>query len=52
MSERAFLNVETSLTGRRWVGPLPEERRLAEAMAQIGHSTDGTLSAGTTGTST
>lgn len=35
MTERAFLNVETSLTGRRWVGPLPEERRLAEAMAQI-----------------
>ncbi len=31
----AFLNVETSLTGRRWSGPLPEAVRLAEAMAQI-----------------
>ncbi len=35
MTDRAFLNVDSSLTGRRWVGPLPEERRLAEAMAQI-----------------
>lgn len=34
MTERAFLNVETSLTGRRWVGPSLEEDRLAEAMAQ------------------
>ncbi|SIN98895.1 single-stranded-DNA-specific exonuclease RecJ [Vannielia litorea] len=30
----AFLGVEESLTGRRWVGPAPEEDRLAEAMAQ------------------
>ena len=31
----AFLNVEHSLTGRRWVGPSGEAGRLAEAMAQI-----------------
>lgn len=31
---RAFLNVESSLTGRRWIGPSAEEDRLAEAMAQ------------------
>ena len=30
----AFLNVEHSLTGRRWIGPSAEEDRLAEAMAQ------------------
>jgi single-stranded-DNA-specific exonuclease len=30
----AFLNVETSLTGRRWVGPTAEADRLAEAMSQ------------------
>ncbi|QYZ70496.1 single-stranded-DNA-specific exonuclease RecJ [Neotabrizicola shimadae] len=30
----AFLNVETSLTGRRWTGPTESELRLAEAMAQ------------------
>ncbi len=30
----AFLNVEQSLTGRRWIGPSAEEDRLAEAMAQ------------------
>ena len=30
----AFLNVEHSLTGRRWVGPSAEEDRLAEAMVQ------------------
>lgn len=30
----AFLNVERSLTGRRWVGPTIAEDRLAEAMAQ------------------
>jgi len=30
----AFLNVSTSATGRRWVGPTIEEDRLAEAMAQ------------------
>ncbi len=34
MTERAFLNVETSLTGRRWRGPDAEVDRLAEAMAQ------------------
>jgi single-stranded-DNA-specific exonuclease len=31
---RAFLGVETSVTGRRWVGPDAAEDRLAEAMAQ------------------
>lgn len=31
---RAFLNVDASLTGRRWIGPTAEEDRLAEAMAQ------------------
>ncbi|NNE89436.1 MAG: single-stranded-DNA-specific exonuclease RecJ [Silicimonas sp.] len=30
----AFLDVETSLTGRRWVGPSGDEQRLAEAMEQ------------------
>ena len=30
----AFLNVETSLTGRRWTGPTPDAERLAEAIAQ------------------
>lgn len=30
----AFLNVESSLTQRRWAGPSPEAARLAEAMAQ------------------
>lgn len=30
----AFLNVLTSLTGRRWVGPDPAQDRLAEAMVQ------------------
>jgi single-stranded-DNA-specific exonuclease len=30
----AFLNVETSLTGRRWVGPDPAQDRLAQGMAQ------------------
>ncbi len=34
MIPRAFLNVEASVTGRRWVGPSVEEERLAEAMAQ------------------
>ncbi|ESW61537.1 MAG: recombination protein RecJ [Rhodobacter sp. CACIA14H1] len=34
MTARAFLNVEASLTGRRWVGPTADEDRLAEAMAQ------------------
>ena len=31
---RAFLDVTASLTGRRWVGPPPEQERLAEALAQ------------------
>lgn len=31
---RAFLDVATSATGRRWVGPSAEEDRLSEAMAQ------------------
>ncbi len=35
MTARAFLNVESSLTGRRWIGPSAEEDRLAEAMAQV-----------------
>ena len=35
MTQRAFLDVETSLTGRRWIGPTAEEDRLAEAMAQV-----------------
>ncbi|MDH5453936.1 MAG: hypothetical protein OEX14_11340, partial [Paracoccaceae bacterium] len=30
----AFLNVEHSATGRRWVGPTVEADRLAEAMVQ------------------
>lgn len=30
----AFLNVTTSLNGRRWIGPSAEEDRLSEAMAQ------------------
>jgi single-stranded-DNA-specific exonuclease len=30
----AFLNVDSSLTGRRWVGPTASEDRLAEAMEQ------------------
>lgn len=34
MTGRAFLGVESSLTGRRWVGPSVEDARLAEAMAQ------------------
>ncbi|MEZ5745473.1 MAG: single-stranded-DNA-specific exonuclease RecJ [Paracoccaceae bacterium] len=33
-AEPAFLGVEASATGRRWVGPSPEADRLAEAMAQ------------------
>ncbi|SFG17107.1 exonuclease RecJ [Palleronia marisminoris] len=31
---RAFLGVESSLTGRRWIGPTAEDDRLAEAMCQ------------------
>ncbi|MFZ0099140.1 MAG: DHH family phosphoesterase, partial [Gemmobacter sp.] len=34
MTERAFLNVEASLTGRRWVGPADDDRRQAEAIHQ------------------
>jgi single-stranded-DNA-specific exonuclease len=30
----SFLGVESSLTGRRWIGPGPEVDRLAEAVAQ------------------
>lgn len=30
---RAFLDVESSLTGRRWVGPDPQIERLAEGLA-------------------
>ena len=31
---RAFLDVDTSATGRRWVGPTGEDDRASEAMAQ------------------
>ncbi len=31
---KAFLGVDSSLTGRRWIGPPDETRRLAEAMVQ------------------
>jgi len=34
MTDRAFLNVEASLTGRRWIGPTAAADRLAEAMMQ------------------
>jgi single-stranded-DNA-specific exonuclease len=34
MTGRAFLGVEASLTGRRWIGPSVQDERLAEAMAQ------------------
>jgi single-stranded-DNA-specific exonuclease len=34
MTARAFLDVDASLTGRRWIGPQPEADRLAEAMVQ------------------
>ncbi len=34
MTAHAFLNVECSATGRRWIGPAPEADRLAEAMVQ------------------
>lgn len=30
----AFLDVESSLTGRRWVGPDPMSERLAQGLAQ------------------
>jgi len=32
--ETAFLGVQTSMTGRRWVGPDPEQERLAAALSQ------------------
>ena len=32
--DKAFLNVKTSVTGRRWIGPALEEDRQSEAMAQ------------------
>lgn len=35
MLTRTFLSVDSSLTGRRWVGPGSEGERQAEAMAQI-----------------
>lgn len=35
MTQAAFLNVETSLSGRRWIGPSAEELRQAEAIQQI-----------------
>ncbi len=34
MSSTAFLGVETSLTGRRWVAPSADNERRAEALAQ------------------
>ncbi len=34
MSARAFLDVENSLTGRRWIGPDADADRLAQAMQQ------------------
>ena len=34
MTPRAFLDVERSATGRRWIGPSTEADRLAEAMVQ------------------
>ncbi|MBC7738168.1 MAG: single-stranded-DNA-specific exonuclease RecJ, partial [Candidatus Saccharibacteria bacterium] len=37
MTPRAFLNVDLSLTNRRWIGPAPQTARLAEAMMQICH---------------
>ncbi|KMW58006.1 Single-stranded-DNA-specific exonuclease RecJ [Candidatus Rhodobacter oscarellae] len=34
MTNRAYLDVEASLTGRRWVGPSIDEERAREAMVQ------------------
>lgn len=34
MDNRAFLNVNVSLTGRRWIGPSAEQERLATGMVQ------------------
>jgi single-stranded-DNA-specific exonuclease len=33
-AQAAFLGVETSFTGRRWIGPTPEAERLGEALVQ------------------
>ena len=33
--DRAYLGVEASLTGRRWVGPGADQERLSEAMEQV-----------------
>ena len=35
MTDRAFLAVEASLTGRRWTGPTEADLRAAEAIAQV-----------------
>ena len=35
MTNRAFLDVQSSLTGRRWDGPPAAAERLAEAMVQV-----------------
>ena len=35
MTDRAFLAVEASLTGRRWTGPTEADMRAAEAIAQV-----------------
>ena len=37
MTQRAFLDVHSSLTGRRWTGPPAAAERLAEAMVQATH---------------
>ena len=34
MTQKAYLNVEHSVTGRRWLGPTAEADRLAEGLAQ------------------
>lgn len=34
IQDHAFLGVDTSATGRRWIGPSAEEDRLSEAMVQ------------------
>ncbi|MEL7149454.1 MAG: single-stranded-DNA-specific exonuclease RecJ [Pseudomonadota bacterium] len=41
-SRAAFLNVATSLTGRRWLGPTSEELRHAEAIQQASGLDDAT----------
>ncbi len=37
MIARSFLDVETSLTGRRWVGPSADQQRASEGLAQATH---------------